>query len=102
RPRPDQLRLRIVLAVIDHQREIDVAVGHVARDMAARAPGLHLAKAVNVLVELRRRFEIGDFQRDMVDPRHGRSSCSYHAALHKKRLTPSSPVASSISPWPAR
>src|SRR5947209_19499073 len=38
--------------------------------MAARTPGLDLPKAVDVFVELRRRFEIRDLQRDVVDAGH--------------------------------
>ena len=67
----DQLRLGVVLAVVQHQREIDIAVGQVARYVAARAPGFDLAEAEHVLVEPGRGFEIGDFQRDVIDARLG-------------------------------
>src|SRR5216684_1487801 len=38
----DELGFLVLLAVIDHQREIDIAVRQMPRNMAARSPGLHL------------------------------------------------------------
>jgi hypothetical protein len=70
----DHLGFGVVFAVVDRQREIDIAVGHVARDVPARAAGLDLAKTVNVLVESGGGLEIGHLQRDVVDPRHARIS----------------------------
>src|SRR6266567_1443460 len=46
-----ELRVLDLLVVVDHQGEIDVAVGHVARDVAARIAGVGLAKAEDVLIE---------------------------------------------------
>ena len=46
-----ELRVLDLLAVVDHQGEIDVSVGHVARDVAARIAGVGLAKAEDVLIE---------------------------------------------------
>ena len=71
RPRPDQLGFRILLAVVDHQREVDIAVRQMARDVAARTPGADLAKPEHVFIEFRRRLEVGDLQCNMVDPWHG-------------------------------
>src|SRR5215471_4569088 len=65
-----QFGFLVLLAVIDHQREVDIAVGQMARDMSARAPGMHLPEAEYILVELCSRFEVGHFERYMVDPRH--------------------------------
>src|SRR5215469_15114947 len=45
-----ELRLAVVLAVVEHQREIGLAVGHVARIMAAGVVGGELAEAENVLI----------------------------------------------------
>src|SRR5215208_3882373 len=99
----DQLRLGVVLAVIDHQREIDIAVGQMPRDVAARAPGPDLAEAVHRFVEPGHRFEVGHLQRDVVDARHSWPPDVMHAyaAVRRKRSTPLSSVRS-ISPSPSK
>src|ERR1700716_3577378 len=43
--RAGELRLLLLLAVIDHEGEIDIAVGHVPGGMAAGMPGLGLIDA---------------------------------------------------------
>src|SRR5262249_49345906 len=69
-PRTGQLRFLDVLAVVDHQREVDVAVRHVPGDVAARAAGRSLAKAEDVLVEARGLLEVVALDGDVSDPRH--------------------------------
>src|SRR5712691_1129456 len=77
-----ELRLRDLLAVVDHQGEIDVAVGHVARDVAARIAGIGLAKAEDVLIEPGCLLQVGDLDGNVNDARHGLlldgSSSGYH------------------------
>src|SRR5688572_18177766 len=66
----DQLGFRFILAVIDHQREIDIAVCHMARGMTARVARLGLVDAKHVLVEFRRLLEVLDLERDVYDASH--------------------------------
>src|SRR6266404_4945842 len=64
-----KLRLRCILAVIDHQRQVDGAVGKVARDMPAVLATMRgdLPEAEHFLVELSGGFEISHLQRDVDD-----------------------------------
>src|SRR2546423_1804597 len=88
RTRADQLGLFVLLAVVEHQREVDIAVRQVPRDVPARAPGSDLAEAEHVFVELGGGFEIGHFQRDVVDPRHcGTSYLPYGAMTSPVRYS---------------
>src|SRR4029450_7319748 len=73
-PGPRELRLRLVLAVVGHQREIDGAFGHVPRGVAARMAGLELVDAEDVLVELGGLFQVLDLERDVDDASHWISS----------------------------
>src|SRR5207249_10379401 len=57
------LRLVNILAVVEHQREIELPIGQVARIMTARVVGAELPEAKNVLVEFRRLLQIGDLER---------------------------------------
>jgi hypothetical protein len=66
----NELGLFVFFAVIDHQREIDIAVGQVPRNVSPRPSGLDPAKPEHVFVELRSRLEVGDFERHVVDARH--------------------------------
>src|SRR5439155_13808181 len=66
-----ELGLGHVLAVVDHEREVDVAVSHMPRRMTSRVAGLGLVDAENVLVEFRRLFQIFDLERNMNDAGHG-------------------------------
>src|SRR5260370_1357041 len=68
-----ELRLRVVLAVVDHEGEIDVAVGHVPGSVAARMSGLGLIDAEDVLVELGRLFQVIDLEGNVNDAGHGLS-----------------------------
>ena len=68
---PGELRLLLLLAVVDHQGEVDIAVGHVPRDVAAGMAGLGLVDAEHVLVELGRLFQIFDLEGDVHDAGHG-------------------------------
>src|SRR5260370_791151 len=53
-----KLGLLLVLAVVDHQREVDIAVGHVPRRVAARMSGLGLIDPEHVLIELCRLLQV--------------------------------------------
>src|SRR5262245_57502512 len=69
-PGPGELRLRLVLAVVGHEREIDGAFRHVARGVAARVAGLELVDAEHVLVELGGPLQVLDLERDVDDASH--------------------------------
>ena len=69
RPRTGPLRLLRILAVVEHQREIELPIGHVARIVAARVVGAELLETKNVLVEFRRLLQVGDLEREMHDAR---------------------------------
>jgi hypothetical protein len=66
----NELGFLVRLAVIDHQREVDIAVGQVPRNVSARPSGLDLAKPEHVFVEFGRRLELGDLERHVVDAGH--------------------------------
>src|SRR5438045_4406465 len=87
-----ELGLRYVLAVIDHERNVDVAVGHVPRRVAARISGLGLVDAKDILVEFGRRFEVFDLERDMNDAGH-ETSLSTPAAGGESRVELQEPKA---------
>ena len=53
-----ELGLLLLLAVIDHEGEIDIAVGHVPGDVAAGMAGLGLVDAEDVLVEFGRLLQM--------------------------------------------
>ena len=74
-PLPISLASGLVLAVIDHDREVDIAVGHMARGVAARVPGLGLIDTEHVFVELGRLLEVVDLDRDVNDAGHGLLRC---------------------------
>jgi hypothetical protein len=67
RPRTDELRFIRILAVIDHEREIEGAVGHVTRYVLTIASGRHLLEPEHIFVEACRRFQILDFDCEMDD-----------------------------------
>ncbi len=62
-----KLCLGRILAVVDHQRQVDGAVGQMARDMPAVLAAMRgdLAEAEHVLVEPRRGLKVFHLQRDM-------------------------------------
>src|SRR4051794_18344884 len=73
-PGSGELRLRLVLAVVGHQREIDGAFSHMARGVAARMAGLELVDTEDVLVELGGLFQVLDLERDVDDAGLGNTS----------------------------
>ena len=62
-----QLRLRRVLAFVEHERDVGFAVSHMARQVAMIVDGLKLLEAEDVLVETSRDFEIVDLHRYVGD-----------------------------------
>ena len=68
-----ELGLVHLLIVIDHERDIQRAVGHVARHMTSRVTGTGLTKPENILVELRGALEIFDLERNVNDASHSHS-----------------------------
>src|SRR5215212_2397723 len=65
-----KLRLRLVLAVISHQREVDCAFGHVTRGVATRMAGFQLIDAKDIFIELGGLLQILNLERDVNDAGH--------------------------------
>src|SRR5438874_1624555 len=61
-----RLRARVVL----DEREVDRAVGEVARRVVAHSVGVHLGKSENLAVEPGGALEVVDPQREMHDAAH--------------------------------
>jgi hypothetical protein len=66
--------LRLRAGVVLHQREVDHAVGHVAREVVAGLAGLGIAEAEDLLVEVAGALHVVDLERDVDD--------AVHAFLH--------------------
>ena len=64
-----ELRFGGVLAVVDHQGEIGLAVGHVPGDVLVVAAGADLLEAEHVLVERGRLLQVRHLHGDMDDAR---------------------------------
>ena len=67
-----QFRFLVVFAVIDHQREVDIAIRQVPQNMPARAPRSDLTEPEHVFVEPRRCLQVAHFERQVIDPRYVR------------------------------
>jgi hypothetical protein len=68
--RAGKLCLVHLFIVIDHERDIQVAVRHVAGDMTARVAGAGLTKAEYVLIEFGGALEIFDLDSNVNDASH--------------------------------
>src|SRR6185312_6615660 len=66
-----ELRLLDILGIVEHEGEVDIAVGHVARDVAAGIALAGALEAEDLLVEFGGLLEIVDLDGDMHDARHG-------------------------------
>src|SRR5437868_11719622 len=86
--RTGKLRLRHILAVIDHQREIERAIGHMPRYMSARVSRSSLPKAEHLLVKPGRLFEVSDLEREMDNSRPIFQSPNPVRASHRRRHPP--------------
>src|SRR5262249_48610754 len=74
-----ELGLRLVLAVIGHQGEIDRTFRHVPGRVAACMPGLELVDAKNVFIEPGRFLEVFDLDRNVNDAGHDRTPSGMRA-----------------------
>ena len=70
-PRSRRARLGRVLAVVLDQRQIDGAVGQMARGVVSHLAGFHLDEAKTLFVKFRGFFQIVDLESDMNDASHG-------------------------------
>src|SRR5262249_60991220 len=75
-----QHRVLAVIAVPLRQRDIEVAVGQVARDVVAVRRGVELLEAEHVLVERGRLVEVADLERKVHDARLGAALAQLVAA----------------------
>ncbi len=67
RPRAGKLRFMGVFTVIDHQREIEFAIGHMPGDMLMIASRGDLLEPEDILIETCCGFQILDLDREMDD-----------------------------------
>src|SRR5712672_1878793 len=67
RPRTGKLRFMGVLTVKEHEREIEIAVRHMTRDMLMVAPRRDLLEAEHIFIEARCGIQILDLYREMDD-----------------------------------
>jgi hypothetical protein len=72
------LRVRVVL----HQSEVDLAVGHVARDMVAGLARLRVLESENLLVEIAGPKDVVDLQRNVDDAVHRAFPACRKGSIH--------------------